>query len=288
MWQGDQFTLRLLQAMLFIVLATALSACAGRPKQMDTTRPFNVVEVQVTAQGAGDYGFAGRLQQRLEASVGRATADIGQTSALQVVVIDRQGEPSPLNFFSRAFRSASLGLILTDPDTGQVLRSRALRATTSSFNGSDSESALISRLTDDIRYLLGLSGYTPYPVSGIKQDVAWPQNRPGSDEGLTDAALLVDPLLNGTVTPTTVIVDAEPDASPAIDISKPLLEATTPVKHSQRVDTMSTPALVKVTQGLEYPVQEPDIALSVVEPEGQLDEPCIITLDNDCSDPDSR
>lgn len=284
MQQDDQIPLRFLRAILLVVVGAALSACAGRPKPIDPTRPYNVTEVRVMADSVQHLGFANRLQRRLEASVGRATSDIGQTSALRIVVQDRREELSPVNLFGGISESVGLDLSLIDSGTGQVLRRQALRSTSADFNGSSDETILISRLTDDIRSLLGLSGYTPYPVSGAKRGVVWPSGRPDvSDEALLSA----DPLLNGTVTPTTLNFDAEPDAAPAIDISKPLLDATPAVKPSATIEAMAPPELVKVPKSLEFPAQEPDIA-AVSEDAGSLDEPCIITLDNDCSDPDSR
>jgi len=286
MQQDHRFYLRFLHAILLVFVAGALSACAGRPKPLVPTTPFNVTEVRVTADSVQDLGFAGRLQKRLEASVGRTTSDIGQTSVLRIVVQDRRQVPSPINLFGGTSGSVSLDLSLIDSNTGQVLRSQALRSTSTGFNGSSVETVLISRLTDDIRGLLGLSGYTPYPVSGAKQDVVWPRSKPEFDA--SDAALLsADPLLNGTVTPTTRNFDAEPATVPTIDISKPLLDATPVVKAPLPAETMAPPVMVKVPQSLEFPAQRPDIATGS-EDAGSRDEPCVITLDSDCSDPDSR
>ena len=288
MSQINQISPRLLRMLILIGLSVLLSACAGRQRPLEPARPYNVTEVEVTAQNAQDLGFAGRLQHRLEASVGRMTSDIGETAALKIVVLDHRMEPSPMSLFGAAFKSASLNMTLIDPDTGQVLRARALRAASSDFSGRNVEALLVSRLTNDIRGVLGLSGYTPYPVGGAKRDVVWPKNRPDLDGELTDATLLsADPLLNGTVTPSTLNYDAEPATVPAMDISKPLLDATPAVEPSTPTDTMASPALVKVPQSLEYPAEQPDVA-TVSEDAGLLDEPCIITLDNDCSDPDSR
>ena len=286
MQQDDQITLRFLRAIVLVVLATVLSACAGRPKPLDPTRPVNVTEVRVMAYSIEDLGFAGRLQQRLEASVGRATSDIGQASALRIVVQERRQEPSPVNLFGGISESVSLDLSLIDSNTGQVLRSQALRSNSTDFNGSSVETVLISRLTDDIRGLLGLSGYTPFPVRGAKRDVVWPSRKPvfdAADETLRS----VDPLLNGTVTPTTLTLDVEPDTAPAIDYSKPLLDDKPTVKPSIPAIVMAPEVPEKVPGSLELPAQKPGITPTDGDTD-DLDEPCIITLDNDCSDPDSR
>lgn len=277
MRQGNQIPRRIFRAIFLAGLAVLLAACAGRPKPLDPTTPFNVTEVRVVADSVEDVEFASRLQRRLEASVGRATADIGQTSLLRIVIQDRRQEPSPVNWFGGESQSASLDLSLIDVDTDRLLRSQALRATSSDFHGHAVETLLIARLTDEIRGLLGLSGYTPYPVRGPKRDVVRPSSKPefdASDEALRS----VDPLLNGTVTPTTIVLDVEPDTAPVMDYSKPLLDSQS-----------STPTVVipSAAPGTEPEAQELRSVSTPADAEA-LDEPCIITLDNDCSDPDSR
>lgn len=279
---------RFLRAMLLVVLATGLSACAGRPRQLEPTAPFNVTEVRVMADNVENMGFAGHLQDRLEASVGRATADVGQTSSLRIVVQDRRREPSPVSLFGGRSESVSLDLSLVDSRTGQLLRRQALRTTVSEFNGEYADTMLVARLTDDIRGLLGLSGYTPYPVGGLKRDVVWPAGNPGRFDVDDEALRSADPLLNGTVTPTTVNLVVEPDAGPSIDFSKPLLEAEPVARPVPAVDrAVASPAPVKVTFDTR-PIAAEGTAQTSTGDDGTLDEPCIITLENDCSDPDSR
>jgi hypothetical protein len=217
----------------------------------------------------------------------RATSDVGQTSSLRIVVQDRSQEPSPVNLFGGNSRSVSLDLSLIDSRTGQVLRTQVLRATSADSRGRSADTILVARLTDDIRGLLGLSGYIPYPVSGAKRDVVWPTANPGRFDADDAAMRSADPLLNGTVTPTTVNLDVETDAGPAMDFSKPLLDAKPTAKPSAPDVPMASPALVKVPRSLELPAQEPRM-VTATEDAGSLDEPCIITLDNDCSDPDGR
>ena len=284
MQQDCHNPLRFLHAILLVVLAAGLSACAGRPKPVEPAAPFTVTEVRVIAESVDNLGFAGHLQDRLEASVGRATADVGQTSSLRIVVQDRRKESSPVGLFGGRSESVSLDLSLLDSRTGQLLRRQALRTTVSDFRGEPADIMLVARLTDDIRGLLGLRGYTPYPVGGLKRDVAWPTGNPGRFDADDEALRSADPLLNGTVTPTTVNLVVEPDTGPVIDFSKPLLDAK-PVAAADR--PVAPPAPVNVMLNTRPKVAE----LTAQTPAGDedsLDEPCIITLDNDCSDPDSR
>lgn len=285
--QENRNPVRCLRAMLLVLLVAGLSACAGRPRQLEPTAPFTVTEVRVMAENVENLGFAGHLQDRLEASVGRATADVGQTSSLRIVVQDRRNEPSPVSLFGGRSESVSLDLSVVDSRTGQLLRRQALRTTVSDFNGEYGDTLLVARLTDDIRGLLGLTGYAPYPVGGIKRDVVWPTGNPGRFDADDEALRSADPLLNGTVTPTTVNLVVEPDTGPVIDFSKPLLDAKPVARPSGPAVPPAAPQLVKVRQGPELPAQAPRI-VSEAEDAGSLDEPCIITLDNDCSDPDSR
>ncbi|MEM5495239.1 hypothetical protein [Hoeflea sp. AS16] len=288
MQQVNRMPLRFLRTMLLVVLAAGLSACAGRPKPLEPTTPYNVTEVRVMADSVENLGFAGHLQSRLEASVGRATSDVGQTSSLRIVVQDRRAEPSPVNLFGGRSESVSLDLSLIDSRTGQLLRSQAMRSTYSDFNSGRADTMLVARLTDDIRSFLGLTGYTPYPVGGLKRDVAWPTGNPGRFDADDEAMRSVDPLLNGTVTPTTVNLEVEPDAGPAVDFSKPLLDAKPSIKPTVPDVPMASPALVDVPNSLELPAREPRIVSEIEDAASADDEPCIITLENDCSDPDSR
>ncbi|WP_047030220.1 hypothetical protein [Hoeflea sp. IMCC20628] len=255
-----------------------LAACAGRPKPIDPTRPYTVTEVQVTAENIRDLDFAQRLQQRLEATAGRATSDIGQTSTLRVFVLDYGAETGLINFFDSSIRAASLNLVLVDANTGQVLRTSALRTTSARRNGQRAETVLVSRLVQDIRAMLGLSGTTPHPVTGTKRVVASPMLKP---ENLTDIEFLsADPLLNGTVTPTTMDFDLDPDAGPTLDISKPLLTAEPAAEEPVPAQT-AAPSVSAI--GPQMPVTAAESLPA--ESDG---EPCIITLENECSDPDSQ
>lgn len=288
MQQDRYIPWRFLRAILLVGLAAGLSACAGRPKPIEPTAPVTVTEVRVIAESIDNLGFAGRLQDRLEASVGRATADVGQTSSLRIVVQDRRNEPSPISLFGGSSESVSLDLSLLDSRTGQVLRRQALHTTVSDFRGETGDIMLVARLTDDIRSLLGLSGYTPYPVGGAKRDVVWPTRNPDRFDADDEALRSADPLLNGTVTPTTVNLVVEPDTGPGIDFSKPLLDDKPAAKPAPAVDrTVASPVPVDVTLDTRSKAAELNVQ-SPTGDEGSFDEPCIITLENDCSDPDSR
>ena len=288
MRQDNQNPARFLRAVLLVVLAAGLSACAGRPRQMEPTTPYTVTEVRVMADNVDNLGFAGHLQDRLEASVGRATADVGQTSSLRIVVQDRRRERSPVNLFGGTSETVSLDLSLLDSASGQLLRRQSLNTTVSDFNGEqNADIMLVARLTDDIRRLLGLSGYTPYPVSGLKRDVVRPSGNPGRFDVDDEALRSADPLLNGTVTPTTVNLIVESDKDPEMDFSRPLLDAKPPQRPSDPVvpAVASTPLRVQQSADVEAP-ELPTV--SQASEAGSSDEPCIITLENDCSDPDSR
>ena len=290
MLQNNPLTLRLFRALVLFAVAATVSACAGRPKPLEPATPFNVTEVRVMADSIEDMGFAGRLQQRLEATAGRSTADVGQSSALRIVVEDRRQEPSAISFLGGTSQSVDLDLTLTDVETGRVLKARTLRSSYQDFNGNGAEMVMIARLTDEIRGLLGLSGQMPYRVAGAKRQVVFPRSNP---ERFDDEALrAVDPLLNGTVTPTTVVLDVEEDAAPAIDLTRPLLEAETPPKpvaaqDSPVVSRDQARQPVKVTLNPGARSTETPVETMTGDAES-LDEPCIITLENDCSDPDSR
>lgn len=136
---------------------------------------------------------------------------------------------------------------MIDANTGQGMRMQALRSTSAGFSRADSESMLISRLTDDIRGLLGLSGYTPYPVTGAKRDVVRPQTKP------------------------------------AVNIAMPLLDVTPTAKPSIPAAAAAPPA--NLIPALEMPTPNADVTVIPVHAD---DEPCIITLEKDCGDPDGR
>ena len=248
-----------------------------------------MTEVRVIAEKAEHSHFAQRLQTRLEASAGRATADVGQTSELRILVLERREERAPVSIFGGMSQSVSLDLSLIDTKADQVLRSQVLNVSFIDFNGANGETVLINRLTDDIRRLLGLSGYTPYPVRGAKRDVVRPSAKP-DDLDVTDEELRsVDPLLNGTVTPTTVVLDVEPDTTaPAVDYTKPLLEPQAPSKTAIPAEQMTLRPSKPVRQVIETPAESAPATVTSDAVDLDLDEPCVITLENDCSDADSR
>ena len=287
MRQDQPFYSRILHAVLLVFLAAVLSSCAGRPKPMDPSRPYTVTEVRVMTDRVENSRFAQRLQARLEASVGRATADVGQTSELRILVLDRREAPSPIRLFGGMSQSVTLDMALIDSATGQVQRSQVLSLNFTDFNGSHAEAVLINRLTDDIRGRLGLAGYTPYPVSGAKRDVVRPNLRPDDFDANDESLRAVDPLLNGTVTPTTVVLETEPEASPKLDYTKPLL-GPQPTAQPGGPAAVAAPVTPKTVQQMELrPAAEPNAMDAGTDTES-FDEACVITLDNDCSDPDSR
>ena len=281
MGQSKQFSSRIVHALILFGLAAILTACAGRPKQLKPSRPFNVTEVRVTAQSMMDFGFADRLKQRLDPTAGRATSDAGVSAVLHIVVLDRRAQQNSAGWFTLSWQqSASLDVAVVDAESGQLLRSSIVHADTAARNGQGAETIIIERLTGDIRALLGLSGYPPYPVAGAKRNVASPQARPEPLDGeLTDPALLsADPLLNGTVTPTSLNVDIEPKSRPVIDLTRPLLSAEPEMEAPVAQDAVE----------LKFPAKAPRMTADTEPLPMSANEPCIITLDNDCSDPDTR
>lgn len=256
-----------------LMLTATLAACAGRPKPLDPDRTFNVTSVEVLAESTTDAGFAARLESRLEASVGRATREIGQEAHLTVRVRDRAaGGGFP--FFSTSSSAATLELDVRDAASDRTLEAAVFRATGVRSDGQSADVRLMSRLVRDVRSLLGLTGYASYPVAGIKRTVIRPDDGAEDDGVLSDAELLADPLLNGTVTPTTVNLAPEIDPAASIDLSKPLLSGTLDAEE------VKPPEVVPATEAVAIPAAATAAAAD--------DEPCIITVDNDCSDPDSR
>ncbi|MCY0146649.1 hypothetical protein OEG84_02680 [Hoeflea sp. G2-23] len=253
----------------------------------------------MTAQSILDAGFANDLQRRLEATVGRATRDIGQPTRLDVSVLDRGSDASPLGLFGDSRRAATVNLLLSDADTGVVLSSRALRVSAAGY-GPQRDSGLMARLVADIRAVLGLSGYAPHPVGGVKRPVVQPHYRADvmEDVPLTDMELLADPLLNGTVTPTSFVIDSGSEAAPVADLSRPLLSAEPTVAEPairgagddqpMVAKPIPSPAGIVVPQALELPASAPSTEPDKPVTSDDDDVPCIITVDNDCIDPDSR
>lgn len=289
----------ILQLVAVITLSFTLAACAVRPKPLEPQYPIEVTSVRVTAASSADVGFAATLQKRLEETLGRATRDVGRASTLRVIVRDRGETDGVLAMLGDNRREAEVEIVLNDNESGLNVRSRIVRASAASRSGALADSILIASLASDIRTILGLAGYPPYPVSGAKRDVVYPGFRDDTSEDLrfTEEELLSDPLLNGSVTPTTNIdLQQETEPTPAIDVSKPLLSAA---PAYQEVDTAAPASATSLAakpvrrpeSGVEAQIETPaDPASSISDAAATLgdDEPCIITVDNDCSDPDSR
>ncbi|WP_394689708.1 hypothetical protein [Hoeflea sp.] len=277
-----------------ITLSFTLAACAGRPKPLEPQYPIEVTSVRVTAASSADVGFAATLQTRLEETLGRATRDVGRASTLRVIVRDRRDTVGALAVFSGTLRDAEVELVLSDNESGLNVRTRIVRASTASRSDALADSLLIAQLTGDIRNILGLSGYPPHPVSGAKRDLVYPEFRddlPG-DNRFTEDELRSDPLLDGSVTPATVDIEPETEAAPALDISKPLL-STTPVAEDDNIEAsvpVAPPAVEPVASpenGVEASAEQ-EISVSETPVSMEGDEPCVVTVENDCSDPDSR
>lgn len=273
---------RPLHLLAMITLVITLAACAGRPKPLEPTYPVSVSSVRVTAEASADAGFALQLQERLENTLGRSTRDIGREVSLRVIVRDRSTTEGVIPFFDDAQQEAEVELVLNDDASGQDIRSRIIRSSVASRAVEPADQFLIARLASDIRSVLGLSGYPSYPVAGDKRDVVRPVFRDdeSGDGRFSDLELRSDPLLNGSVTPTTADLDLEDQAKPRINISKPLLSS----ESAPEAPAESAPVPARSAAATSVPaVQETGAPEDILD-----DEPCIITIDNDCSDPDSR
>jgi hypothetical protein len=287
----------LLHLFAVMTLSLTLAACAGRPKPLEPQYPIEVTSVRVTAASSADVGFAAALQERLEETLGRATRDVGRASTLRVIVRDHSDTAGALAVLAGMRRDAEVELVLNDNESGLDVRTRIVRASVASRSDALADSILIAQLTGDIRSILGLSGYPPHPVSGAKRDLVYPEFRDdlSDDNRFTEDELRSDPLLDGSVTPTTVDIEPETEAAPAFDISKPLLSAT-PVAEDDGIAApfpVAPPAIEPVEppeNGVETSLEQAtSVSEAPVAPvRVEDDEPCVVTVENDCSDPDSR
>ncbi|MEQ8481302.1 MAG: hypothetical protein RIC18_11645 [Hoeflea sp.] len=236
----------------------------------------------MTAESSVDAGFALQLQERLENTLGRATRDIGRSASLRVIVRDRSIGAGIIPFFDDTRQQAEVELVLNDDASGEDIRSRIIRSSTASGGGERADLFLIARLASDIRGVLGLSGYPSYPVAGAKQDVVRPafRDEETGDGRFSEQELRSDPLLNGSVTATTADLDQEEPAKPRINISKPLLSS------EPAPDATAGPARAPARS--ETATSAPVVLEAGATEEVFDDEPCIITVDNDCSNPDTR
>lgn len=225
-----------------------------------------VVAVSVSADEPRDVAFAADLDEALSQSVGRANGSIGQAANLRVFV-RRTGKG-----FNGYY--GIIDLELTSVETGRILYTGLARSLSSSRAG------LINAIVGDVRYLVGVSGTTPSPVYGEKQPIVHPETKPVTDhspntDNDVNAAKFSDPLLNGTITPNSDLQATEEALSqpPVIDTSRPLLVRDDPTE--QKVP-------VVVPKPISAP-KKPDIAAGIDPAEDDL---CIVTVDNDCTDPD--
>ncbi|MCY0094775.1 hypothetical protein [Hoeflea ulvae] len=284
MGPGTHFAPSLVRLLVLLGLTVLLGACAGRPKPLEPLRPYTVGAVHVTAQAVSDVAFASRLQQRLEATAGHVGTGDGQTTTLRVAVLDTGAGMGLLHFFDSSLRSARIELVLTDTDTGQVLRTQTLQSTSVHSNGLRAETALVNRMVNDIRGQLGLSAYPPHPVSGPERAMVAPQARL---DDFPDLDLVsADPLLNGTVTPTSAGLDSGTDDEAYPDISRPLLTAEPRPQEPETDNTMQ--AITDIVPPLRYEAAPADGVPGVLPQAGDEDEPCVITLETECGDPGNR
>ena len=270
-------------AALLAAFALLLAACATPPRQMMRLGPLTVVEVNTSADFPNDAGFAADLGAALRANVGRARAAVGQDVRLWATVRGRNAAVTG-GFSFPGQHYALVDITLTDPATGRMIYSGTSRQTAAPGSGIDA--ALVANLVFDIRRLLGLEGMAPHPVGGVKKPAVRPVARPEVVEIAPTEAALSDPLLNGTILPDSPPLDPDYDLSepPAIDVTKPLLapvQAPAPAPAPAAATEPAKPA----------PTQPPAVAAPAPKPTpaaASSDEPCIVTVDNDCQDPDAN
>lgn len=304
-------------AVLFLVLTLVVAACATPLPPMRRAVPITVVEVAARAEHDVDAAYAARLLQALSASVGRASDTVGQEARLLVVVRERHVGTGPFALPGQNVVRADI--VLVEPVSGRVIYSGMVRQIAPAVH--DVDAALIAALVADIRRLLGLEGLAWHPVAGKKAPVARPQPKPVATD--LEAAAVSDPLLNGAITPETPALDPDYDLSkpPAIDITRPLLAPetptapTTPTAPGAAAGPAAAPAsatapnrtiaappvapAVKPTETPAAPVATPAAAKPAAPAApaaasttgvstDAAPEPCIVTVDNDCTDPDAQ
>ncbi|MBW3098530.1 hypothetical protein [Pseudohoeflea coraliihabitans] len=253
------------RGVLIVILALTLAACAARPKPPATYPAFPVAvrSVQVTAGDPAREPFARDLAQKARRTLGRTNAETGTDADLHLFIREWMAQAG-----GTAIR---IDLYLIEPGTGRVLHAAPMH------HRQPDEAGLVASLIADLRHRLGLAGTPPVALDAAKRSVARPVKRPvvaGSGR-TTDAeavavfagsAQAADPLLDGTVTPTTTVVPVVTTSQlPArtIDTSKPLLAPPTP---------QSTPQPAGATSGSDMTGGD----------DGDI-EPCIVTLENDCA-----
>jgi hypothetical protein len=272
-------------AALLAAFALFLAACATPPRPMMRLGPLTVVEVTASADFAKDAAFASDLQAALSAQVGRARAAVGQDVRLSVIVRGRSVASAPGAFTLPGQYFALADITLTDPASGRLIYSGTARQIAAP--GPRIDANLVAGLVFDVRRLLGLEGTAPHPVGGVKKPAVRPVARPETVEIAPTDAALSDPLLNGTILPDSPPLDPDFDLTepPAIDVTKPLL-APAPAP----VATPSPSAAPASATEPAKPAQPAPDAAPAVKPAvaADADEPCIVTVDNDCQDPDAN
>ncbi|PWW03640.1 hypothetical protein DFR52_101325 [Hoeflea marina] len=260
-----------------MVLAVSLGACASRTPPR-ASAVVSLTSVSVTALDPDDRVFADRLDERLRATAGRPSRDVGQAATLAVTVIER-GRPAAAVFLPGVGRDfARWSVSVTEDATGRVLYSGVWQSAVSGTDAADSDAGLAARIAGDVRILLGLGATVPSPIEGPKRAVARPSVRPLPSEAALDAAGVeaADPLLNGTVTPTSVPAVAMDEDVPVLDTSRPLLAAES--------DAQAATSVAPIADGVpagEVPVR----AAAPSDASSDPDEPCIVTIETDCQSP---
>ncbi len=300
---------RLFHALLLVALATLLSACATRTRPVEPAVAVTVSSVVVAADLSHDDAFGRDLEARLLNTAGRSNADIGRASHLAVFIRSRGHWRGPAFWLPDGSLYTEVAVTLTDAFSGRIIYATTVRSVVDGRNQVVGDEERLARLVADIRQVLGLSGLEIHPVGGLKRPVVRPARKPVLlvEPTVIPGAVLSDPLLNGEVTPTTVLTDEDPEPAPVLDTSRPLLapepatpepatpEPATPEPATPEPaagpaapsDPQSAPATALPVPAAPVPVA-PTAPADLAAPGSAEDEPCVVTVDNDCSDPDAN
>lgn len=277
-------------AVLAAVLMLTLGACASRPPVKPTVLVVSLTAVEVTALDASDRAFAALLQQRLAATAGRADADVGQSATMAVTLRQRGYAPLPAFISGRPRDFAWTSVVITGNADGRVFYTGSVRSVGPVVDADPANTKLVNRVAGDIRVLLGLESQPPYAIDAPESALPRPTYRPVADDplGVVMAPEIADPLLNGTVTPTTMPVPLGPDDGQILDISRPLLSSS-PSPQTEINPDAATGVPGRIPLPTVAPLQwRLRAATSSTQPaNAQADgaEPCIVTVETDCQAP---
>lgn len=282
-----------LAGLFLLAAALLLGGCATRPKPVAPNSAITVSAITVTADRSEDRSFSGVLNDALYDRLGRATRDVGEDVTVSVTVLERGRYWTPVAI-AREFRQyARVQVMVTSKESGKILADKTLRSVAASPREDAADTTLAGRIALDIRIMLGLTGSVPSPIDGDKRPAAKPAAKPQDtpklieDTPVINEAESADPLLNGKVVEINAPLR---ETKPVIDTSAPLLAPVTsepeaaakpeePAKKEAAL-TVEPVSPSGIPQGLSLPAAPPPVPAPGAS---DLDAPCVITLENDCS-----